>query len=90
MWTTRAFEGSQNEIAKQVTETVITTLDPDELVAHGWIKKPFRFSRDAMALVVDAVEHDLLEWDVDRGLGVLGKFSATPEWLAIPRRKTVP
>jgi hypothetical protein len=87
MWVTGAHDRSRNEIAKQVTKKVIANWDEDDLVAHGWDRKPFKFTRDAMDLVVDAIEDRLLEWDAERGLGVFRKFSATPEWLPIPRRK---
>ena len=60
------------------------------MVTHGWDRKPFKFTRDAMNLVVDAIDDGLLEWDTDRGLGVFRKFSATPEWLPIPHRKSAP
>jgi hypothetical protein len=85
MWVSGAHERSRNEIAKQVTKRVVADWDADDLVAHGWDAKPFKFTRDAMNLVVDAIGAGLLEWDADRGLGLFRKFSASPEWLAIPR-----
>jgi hypothetical protein len=90
LWLTGAYEGSRNEIAKQVTRKVITEWDDDDLVAHGWVTKPFKFTRDAMDLVVEAVGAGLLDWDAEKGRGVFRKFSATPEWLPIPRRKPAP
>jgi hypothetical protein len=90
MWVEGAYEHSRNEIAKQVTKKVIADWDQDDLIAHGWDRKPFKFTRDAMNLVVDAIEDGLLEWDADRGLGVFRKFSATPEWLPIAHRKPAP
>jgi hypothetical protein len=85
MWTTGAHERSRNEIAKQVTKKVVAEWNEDDLVAHGWVRKPFKFTRSAMDLVVDAIDGGLLEWDARRGLGVFRKFSAAPEWLPIPR-----
>jgi hypothetical protein len=87
MWVTGAYERSRNEIAKQVTKKVAADWDADDLVGHGWDRKPFKFGRPAMDLVVDAIDAGLLGWDAKKGLGVFRKFSATPEWLPIPRRK---
>lgn len=87
MWVEGAYEHSRNEIAKQVTKKVIADWDEDDLVAHGWDRKPFKFTRDAMDLVIDAIDAGDLEWDAEKGLGVFRKFSATPEWLPIPHRK---
>jgi hypothetical protein len=87
MWVEGAYEHSRNEIAKQVTKKVIADWDEDDMVAHGWDRKPFKFTRDAMDLVVDAIDAGDLEWDAEKGLGVFRKFSATPEWLPIPHRK---
>jgi hypothetical protein len=88
MWVEGAYEHSRNEIAKQVTKKVIADWDEDDLVAHGWDRKPFKFTRDAMDLVIDAIDAGDLEWDAKKGLGVFRKFSATPEWLPIPHRKS--
>jgi len=84
LWETNAYDRSQNEIAKQVTKTVIAKWDPADLEQHGWDKKPFKFGRTAI-LVVAAIDAGLLEWDSVKGLGVFRKFSATTEWLVIPR-----
>ncbi len=90
LWVTGAYDRSQNEIARQVTKKVRAEWDADDLVAHNWVDKPFKFGRPAMDLVVDAIDAQLLEWNAKKGLGVLGKFSATPEWLPIPRANPLP
>ncbi len=88
LWVTGAHDGSRNEIARQVTKKVIAEWKPDDFVAHGWVgNKPFKFTPYAMNLVVKAVDDGLLAWDAERGLGVPRTFSATSEWLPIPRRK---
>jgi hypothetical protein len=86
MWQTRAHNGSQREIARQVTKKVREKIDEAELEQH----KFETFTRPAMKLVVVAVKNGWLEWDSVKGLGVFGQFSTKPEWLPIPHRKPAP
>jgi hypothetical protein len=88
MWVIGAHDHSRTEIAKQVTKKVLAECDEDELAEHGWSEqRPFKFGRPAMDLVVAAIDAGDLEWDRDKGLGVFRRFSASPEWLVIPRRE---
>jgi hypothetical protein len=87
MYVTGACDGSERRIAEVVTQKVRKTWNADDLARNGWDKKAFVFGRGAMRLVVEAIDQRLLEWDAEMGLGVLGQFFATPEWLAIPRRE---
>jgi hypothetical protein len=85
MWMHRAHNGSRREIARQVTKRVRSEIAADELAE----RKFTTFTRGAMNLVVDAIADGLLEWDEEKGLGVISQFSATPEWLPIPRSQAV-
>jgi hypothetical protein len=84
LWVKGAYHRSARRIAEVVNETKVSGVDKVALAAHGYADRPLKFGRDAMALVVAAVERGDLSWDETRGLRVFRQFPASAEWIEIP------